>query len=176
MRRSPGLWAPYASGVELVTPGARTPMTRADGGWWSCDVRLADGDRYAFRLDGGDPRPDPRGLALPDGPHGSSAWYDPAGFAWSDDGWRGVPLEGSVVYEAHVGTFTPGGTLDSAAERLGHLADLGVDVVELLPLASFPGRHNWGYDGVAPYSVHEAYGGPAALQRFVDAAHGHGLL
>jgi len=173
--RGPRLWAPYASEIELVAPAARTSMTRGDGGWWACDVRLADGDRYAFCLDGGEPRPDPRGLALPDGPHGSSAWYDPAGFAWSDDGWRGVPLEGSVVYETHVGTFTPGGTLDSAAERLGHLADLGVDVVELLPLSSFPGRHNWGYDGVAPYSVHEAYGGPAALQRFVDAAHGHGL-
>ena len=80
-----------------------------------------------------------------------------------------------MVYELHVGTFTPEGTLDAAVERLAHLVDLGVDVVELLPLASFPGEHNWGYDGVAPYSVHEAYGGPAALQRFVDAAHAHGL-
>ena len=77
-----------------------------------------------------------------------------------------------MIYETHVGTFTPEGTLDAAVERLPHLVDLGVDVVELLPLGSFPGQHNWGYDGVAPYSVHEAYGGPAALQRFVDAAHG----
>ena len=86
-----------------------------------------------------------------------------------------MPLEGAVLYETHVGTFTPEGTLDAAVARLPHLVELGVDVVELLPLASFPGRHNWGYDGVAPYSVHEVYGGPAALHRFVDAAHGLGL-
>jgi maltooligosyltrehalose trehalohydrolase len=150
-------------------------MTGAGGGWWRADRALAEGERYAFSLDGGDPRPDPRGLALPDGPHGWSAWYDPARFPWQDAAWRGVPLEGAVVYETHVGTFTTDGTLDAAAERLPYLVDLGVDVVELLPLATFPGRHNWGYDGVAPYSVHEAYGGPSALQRFVDAAHGHGL-
>jgi maltooligosyltrehalose trehalohydrolase len=150
-------------------------MDRADGGWWTAPHELSDGERYAFSLDGGEPRPDPRGLRLPDGPHGWSGHYDPATFSWRDAGWRGVPLEGSVVYETHVGTFTPEGTLDAAAERLGYLADLGVQVVELLPLATFPGRHNWGYDGVAPYTVHEAYGGPAALQRFVDAAHGHGL-
>ena len=101
--------------------------------------------------------------------------FDAARFAWTDDDWRGLPLPGSVIYETHVGTFTPEGTLDAAVERLPHLVDLGVDVVELLPLASFPGAHSWGYDGVAPYSVHEAYGGPAALQRFVDAAHAHGL-
>ncbi len=172
---SPRVWAPYASSVELVQPERRTVMTRGDGDWWECGVRLREGDRYGFAVDGGEARPDPRGLALPDGPHGLSAWYEPAGFAWSDDGWRGVPLEGSVVYEAHVGTFTETGTLDAATERLPHLVELGVDVVELLPLASFPGRHNWGYDGVAPYSVHDVYGGPAALQRFVDAAHAHGL-
>ena len=99
----------------------------------------------------------------------------PAAFAWTDQAWRGRPLDGAVVYEAHVGTFTPEGTLDSAVERLPHLVDLGVDVVELLPLAPFPGERNWGYDGIAPCAVHEAYGGPAALQRFVDAAHAHGL-
>jgi maltooligosyltrehalose trehalohydrolase len=150
-------------------------MRRGDGGWWHATTTLADGDRYAFSLDGGDPRADPRGLRLPDGPHGPSAHYDPAGFAWTDDGWTGRELSGAVVYETHVGTFTPEGTLDAAVDRLSHLVDLGVDVVELLPLASYPGRHNWGYDGVAPWSVHEVYGGPAALQRFVDAAHGHGL-
>ena len=130
---------------------------------------------YAFSLDGGDPRPDPRGLRLPDGPHGWSQLFDPGEFAWTDARWAGVELEGAVIYELHVGTFTPDGTLDAAAERLDHLVDLGVSIVELMPLAPFPGTHGWGYDGIAPYAVHEVYGGPAALQRLVDAAHARGL-
>jgi maltooligosyltrehalose trehalohydrolase len=169
------LWAPYAGAVDLVVAGDRTPMTSAPGGWWTTERTLADGDRYGFSVDGGEPRPDPRGLALPDGPQGLSAAFDTTTFGWTDQEWQGTELAGSVVYELHVGTYTPEGTLDSAVERLDHLVDLGVDVVELLPLASFPGEHGWGYDGVAPYSVHEVYGGPAALQRFVDAAHGRGL-
>ena len=112
---------------------------------------------------------------MPHGPHGWSQVFDPADFTWADGGWAGTELAGAVIYELHVGTFTEEGTLDSAIERLGHLADLGVTLVELLPLAPFPGKHGWGYDGVAPFAVHEAYGGPAALQRFVDAAHGRGL-
>ncbi|CAN5491375.1 malto-oligosyltrehalose trehalohydrolase [soil metagenome] len=171
----PGLWAPRATSVDLVTPDGRHPLTRSDDGWWRGGPDLGEGDRYAFSLDGGDPRPDPRGLRLPDGPHGTSAVFDVAGLTWTDGEWTGRELAGSVVYETHVGTFTPEGTLDSALERLPYLVELGVDVVELLPLATFPGRHNWGYDGVAPYSVHEAYGGPAALHRFVDAAHAQGL-
>ncbi len=172
---TPAIWAPYAGTVDLVTGGTRTAMRRDLGGWWRSDAQLSDGDRYAFSLDGGDPRPDPRGLRLPDGPHGPSAWFDPSSLEWTDASWRGVELAGSVIYETHVGTFTPEGTLDAAIGRLPYLADLGVDVVELLPLSTFPGQHNWGYDGVAPYSVHEVYGGPAALHRFVDAAHAHGL-
>jgi maltooligosyltrehalose trehalohydrolase len=172
---TPRLWAPYAGAVELVTEHGRTRMVRGERDWFASDTTLVDGTRYGFAIDGGDPRPDPRGLALPDGPHGLSASFDPHGFAWSDEQWAGRELSGAVLYELHVGTFTPGGTLDDAVARLPHLVELGVDVVELLPLASFPGQHNWGYDGVAPYSVHQVYGGPAALQRFVDAAHGHGL-
>jgi maltooligosyltrehalose trehalohydrolase len=172
---TPSLWAPHAQAVELVLDDGRHPLARDQAGWWRGGPDLADGDRYAFSLDGGDLRPDPLGLRLPDGPHGRSAAFDVDTLTWTDQDWRGVPLEGAVIYETHVGTFTPVGTLDAAVERLPHLVELGVDVVELLPLASFPGRHNWGYDGVAPYSVHEAYGGPAALHRFVDAAHGLGL-
>jgi maltooligosyltrehalose trehalohydrolase len=174
-RRTPSVWAPTASGVDLVTSTGRQPLTAAGRGWWHAETSLEPGDRYGFSLDGGPARPDPRGLWLPDGPHELSGWFDPQAHSWADDDWTGVDLAGSVIYEMHVGTWTPGGTLDSALERLGYLVDLGVDVVELLPLATFPGRHNWGYDGVAPYSVHEVYGGPSALQRFVDAAHGHGL-
>ena len=168
------LWAPAAQRVDVLLGGERVPMTRA-GEDWTAEVDAADGTPYSFSLDGGPPRPDPRGLRLPEGPHGPSALYDPAGFGWTDQAWRGVPLEGAVLYELHVGTFTAEGTLDAAAGRLGHLVDLGVSVVELMPLAPFPGRHGWGYDGVAPYAVHEPYGGPEALQRFVDTAHGLGL-
>jgi maltooligosyltrehalose trehalohydrolase len=172
---TPSVWAPRAASVELVLPDRRQPLQRGDDGVWRGDGDLADGTPYAFSLDGGDPRPDPRALRLPDGPHGWSAVFDTGSHEWSDGDWRGAPLESAVIYETHVGTFTAEGTLDAAVERLPHLVDLGVTVVELLPLASFPGDRNWGYDGVAPYSVHEAYGGPAALQRFVDAAHAHGL-
>ena len=172
--RSITLWAPTAERVDLLLGEDRLPMTRA-GEHWRLEVDAPDETAYAFSLDGGDPRPDPRGLRLPDGPHGWSALYDPSRHAWSDQAWAGAPLEGAVIYELHVGTFTPEGTLEAAAGRLGHLVDLGVTVVELLPLAPFPGEHGWGYDGVAPWAVHEAYGGPEALQRFVDSAHARGL-
>lgn len=169
------VWAPAASSVDLVLPEDRHPMTPAEDGQWHVTVEVDPETSYAFSLDGGDPRPDPRGLRLPDGPHGWSQLFDADEFAWTDTRWSGVELEGTVVYELHVGTFTPEGTLDGAAARLDHLVDLGVGLVELMPLAPFPGTRNWGYDGVAPYAVHEVYGGPEALQRFVDAAHARGL-
>jgi maltooligosyltrehalose trehalohydrolase len=132
-------------------------------------------DSYGFRLDGGDLLPDPRSLRQPDGPQGRSRSYDHAVFRWTDQGWRGVPLPGAVLYELHVGTFTPEGTFDAAIGRLDHLVSLGVDLVELLPVAAFPGRHGWGYDGICLWAVHEPYGGPDGLKRFVDACHARGL-
>jgi maltooligosyltrehalose trehalohydrolase len=172
--RSVRVWAPHATRADLVVDDVATPMRR-EGDDFAATVEAADGDRYGFSLDGGEVLPDPRGLRMPDGHDGRSAFFDPTAFPWGDAGWTGAPLEGAVIYELHVGTWTPEGTLDAAAARLGHLVDLGVTVVELLPLAPFPGAHGWGYDGIAPYAVHEAYGGPAALQRFVDAAHARGL-
>ena len=169
------VWAPHARSVDLLLPDRVHPMTAGRDGHWRVTAAADPRSTYAFSLDGGEPRPDPRGLRLPDGPHGWSQLFDPDEFAWTDASWPGVDLEGTVVYELHVGTFTGAGTLDAAAERLDHLVDLGVGLVELMPLAPFPGRHGWGYDGVAPYAVHEGYGGPAALQRFVDAAHSRGL-
>ena len=169
------VWAPGADKVELTLAEAAHPMVPAEGGWWHVAVECPPEATYAFSVDGGDPRPDPQGLRLPHGPHGWSQLFDPVDFVWSDQSWPGVELEGAVVYELHVGTFTPDGNLDSAIERLDHLTDLGVTLVELMPLAPFPGTLGWGYDGVAPFAVHEPYGGPAALQRFVDAAHVRGL-
>jgi maltooligosyltrehalose trehalohydrolase len=170
------VWAPAARSVSAVVRGERRALSPAGGGWWSHPEPLAHGTDYAFLLDDGEsPLPDPRSRWQPDGVHGSSRAYDHDRFTWSDQGWRGVALPGSVVYELHVGTFTPEGTLDAAADRLDHLVGLGVHLVEVMPVAAFPGRHGWGYDGVHPYAVHEPYGGPDAFKRFVDACHGRGM-
>jgi len=171
------VWTPEAARAEVDISGDRHPMTAdAVPGWWRADVAAADdGTDYAFRLDGGDPLPDPRSPWQPYGINGVSRTYDHSAFTWTDWGWRGGPLHGSVIYEMHVGTFTPEGTLDAAIGRLGHLADLGVDTVELMPVAAFPGEHGWGYDGIHLWAVHEPYGGPGALKRFVDACHARRL-
>lgn len=170
------VWAPAAARVDLVLPatGERRPLQESGGGWWQGDG-LAPGTDYGYSLDGGPLRPDPRTRWQPDGVHGPSRVLDPSSWTWTDDGWSGVDVRGRVLYELHVGTFTPGGTLDSAIEHLDDLVGLGVDVVELMPLAAFDGPRGWGYDGVAISAVHEPYGGPGALQRFVDAAHARGL-
>ena len=171
-----GIWAPRAeTSVTLVLRDERHPMERADGGWWHADRDAGPGDRYAFVLDDGEPRTDPRALSLPEGPESPAAVVDLQQLAVQTVTWRGVHLPGAVVYEMHVGTFTADGTLDAAIERLDHLVELGVDVVEVMPLATFPGRNGWGYDGVGLYAVHEPYGGPVAFRRFVDACHARGL-
>lgn len=170
------VWAPRAARVRLRRPGVSDVEMTPDAGWWRCEVTLASGDEYGFVLgDGDDLRPDPRARRQPHGVHAASAWFDPAQFAWTDAAWTGRQLAGGLIYELHVGTYTPEGTLDAAASRLGHLVELGVSHVELLPVNGFNGTHNWGYDGVLWYTVQESYGGPAAYQRFVDAAHAAGL-
>lgn len=170
------VWAPRPALVELQVGAERHPMTRTEDGWWSADLDAGPAPfDYAFVLDGGEPRPDPRSRWLPHGVHGPSRWLDHDAFTWTDQRWRGVPLAGSVLYELHVGTFTPGGTFDAAVERLDHLVDLGISAVELLPCNAFAGERGWGYDGVAWFAVHQPYGGPDGLKRFVDACHGRGL-
>lgn len=167
------LWAPTATRADAVVGGQRRPM-RPDGAeHWTIDLPV--GTDYLLSVDGGEPRPDPRSAWQPHGVHGPSRVFDTAEFEWSDSEWPGRDVLGSVCYELHVGTFTPAGTLDAAIERLDHLVDLGVQTVELMPVAPFPGDRGWGYDGVSLFAVHEAYGGPAALQRFVDAAHARDL-
>ncbi len=178
-----GVWAPAAQRVDLVVGtgdgAARHAMQRSDSpreGWWSAEVEGAGhGTRYAFSLDGGEARPDPRSGWQPEGVHAASAVVDPSTFTWSDDGWRGREARGAVFYEMHVGTFTPEGTFAAAAAKLDHLVELGVEVVEVLPVSAWDGPWNWGYDGVAPYAVQHEYGGPEGFAAFVDACHGRGL-
>ncbi|MCW2725260.1 MAG: maltooligosyl trehalose hydrolase [Frankiales bacterium] len=170
------VWAPKPDTVELEVNGQRHPMRADESGWWRVDVPgIEAGSDYAFVLDGGLPRPDPRSAWQPQGVHGPSRLVDHDAFAWTDQQWRGVPLAGNVLYELHVGTFTEEGTFDAAVGRLDHLADLGVSAVELLPCSAFAGRWGWGYDGVAWYAVHDPYGGPDGLKRFVDACHARGI-
>lgn len=173
------VWSPHSSTVELITrsPTTRRAMRTGDGpGWWHITLpTLTHGDDYAFSLDGGPPLPDPRSTWQPDGPDGFSRLYDHDRFPWTDQSWRGRPLPGAVIYELHLGTFTDAGTFDAAVDRLDHLTALGVTHVELMPVAAFPGRHGWGYDGVCLWATHEPYGGPDGLKRFVDAAHARGL-
>nr|WP_251017075.1 malto-oligosyltrehalose trehalohydrolase [Streptomyces sp. ISL-1] len=156
--------------------GEERPMARADGraGWWHAEADAGGGARYGFALDGGPVLPDPRSRRQPDGPDGLSAVVDHGAYEWRH-AWPGRGLGGAVLYELHVGTYTPEGTLDAAAERLGELAELGITHIELMPVCPFPGVHGWGYEGVSLWAVHEPYGGPEALKRFVDTAHGHGL-
>jgi maltooligosyltrehalose trehalohydrolase len=146
-------------------------------GWWSASAKQADaGSDYGFAVDDDATiYPDPRSQWQPNGVHGMSRIYDQSAFAWSDDGWEATPLERGVIYELHVGTFTPRGTFDAAIERLDYLVELGITHVELMPVAAFPGRHGWGYDGAALFAVYEVYGGPDGLKRLVDACHTRGL-
>lgn len=168
----PEVWAPNASSVQLLVDGAASPMRPSSGGWWSAEP-LPPGTRYRYVLDDGDPRPDPRSLHQPEGPHGPSRIVDPD--ALRPAPWEGVDLRGRPLYELHVGAFTPEGTFDSAIGRLDHLVELGIAAVEIMPVADFPGLRGWGYDGVGQYATHRAYGGPEAFVRFIDACHARGL-
>ncbi|MFD7714726.1 malto-oligosyltrehalose trehalohydrolase [Streptomyces sp. NPDC059814] len=170
------VWAPDAGSAALRLAGEPRSMERdpVRAGWWTADAPAADGDRYGFVLDGGPVLPDPRSRRQPDGPDGESAVVDHSTYRWRED-WAGRGLPGAVLYELHIGTYTAQGTFDAAAARLGHLAELGVTHVSLMPVCPFPGVHGWGYEGVSLWAVHEPYGGPEGLKRFVDTAHGLGL-
>ena len=170
------VWAPGRERVEAVLGDRRLPMVRGSRGWWETAAgAVTAGERYRFSLDGGEGLPDPRSAWQPDGVDGPSAVVDHSAYEWHDQHWRGGRLASSVLYELHVGTFTPEGSFDAAAGRLDHLARTGVDAVELLPVAEFPGTRGWGYDGVLLYAPHHSYGGPDGLKRLVDAAHDRGI-
>jgi maltooligosyltrehalose trehalohydrolase len=170
------LWAPNANQVELKIGSDFFGMTRGDGNWWRTEIPLAKtGIDYAFVLDGGEPVPDPRSLWQPNGIHGPSRTVDHGAFSWTDKRWQAKPLSSAIVYELHVGTFTPEGTFIAAIDKLDYLVDLGVTHIELMPVAEFSGTHGWGYDGVDLYAPHHAYGEPDDLKRLVDATHARGL-
>jgi maltooligosyltrehalose trehalohydrolase len=172
------VWAPLAKTLAVQVDGSRVPLEGPDEhGWWRTDVNEAGpGSDYGFLIDDDEkPYPDPRSMSQPGGVHALSRVYDHSVFSWTDAGFRAAPLASAIVYELHIGTFTEHGTFDAAIDRLDALKDLGITHVELLPVAAFAGKQGWGYDGVALFSVHEPYGGPDALKRFVDAAHNKGL-
>ena len=170
------VWAPDAGAVDLVVGEARVPMKGPDeAGWWEASFAVPAGSRYGFSVDGGPVRPDPRSPSQPEGVHGRSEAVDHGAFPWTDGGWQAPPLEQAVVYELHVGTFSEAGTFAGVIDGLDHLVGLGVTHVELMPVAEFPGRWGWGYDGVHLYAPHHGYGGPAGLKALVDACHARGL-
>ena len=169
------VWAPRQQELRLELAGrGEFAMKRDDDGTFALTLPAAAGTRYCYRI--GDVRvPDPVSRLLPDGVHGPTEIVDPAAFRWTDDGWRGLALGDLILYELHVGTFSPAGNFDGVIERLQYLKQLGITAIELMPVAAFPGERNWGYDGVSPYAVQASYGGPQGLRRLVDAAHSAGL-
>jgi maltooligosyltrehalose trehalohydrolase len=174
------VWAPAAKSLTIhCLDGAdREPMAMRslDGGYFGAELRdLPHGARYLFRFEDGRERPDPASRFQPEGVHGPSQAMDLDNFKWTDSSWKGLPLDESVFYEVHVGTYTSEGTFEALIPHLAGLRELGITTIELMPVAQFPGGRNWGYDGVQPFAPQNSYGGPRGLQKFVDAAHAHGL-
>ncbi len=174
------LWAPKATSVEVILEQQPTnivyPLEREEAGYWSGPIAEAKpGMVYRYRLNGEGVFPDPCARFQPEGPHGPSLIVDPTSYRWRDQGWRGIQMHGQVIYEMHMGAFTKEGTFDAAIEHLEELKHLGVTVLEILPVAEFPGRWNWGYDGVGLFAPTRVYGDSDAFKRFVDAAHERGL-
>ena len=170
------VWAPNANKVEVELGTARYPMTAGESGWWTTELTISESTvDYLFVLDDGHPLPDPRSPWQPRGIDGPSRVLDHNVFDWTDQRWQAPPLSAAIVYELHIGTFTPEGTFTAAIDKLDHLVELGISHVELMPVAEFSGSRGWGYDGVDLYAPHHAYGGPDGLKRLVDACHARGL-
>jgi len=174
------LWAPGSSHIDVLledTPAQTLAMHAQDEGWFELTVPGASaGTRYRFRTDSGLLVPDPASRYNPDDAHSASMVVDPGAFDWQDESWHGRPWEEAVIYELHVGTFTAQGDFDGVRRKLDYLAELGVTALELMPVADFPGRRNWGYDGVLPYAPDASYGSPEALKLLVQEAHARGLM
>ena len=170
------VWAPFREQVELlIEPLSIHPMQKDEWGYWKVTLSAPPGTKYSFRLDGRTTCPDPASLIQPDGVHGPSEVADREGFSWEDETWQGVPLSNMILYELHVGAFSPAHDLEGVLHKLDHLVELGINTIELMPLAQFPGTRNWGYDGVYPFAVQASYGGVKALKQLVNAAHLRGI-
>lgn len=178
------VWAPMRKSVDLVLatpmdPAAQTihPLQNDSAGYWRTSLPVSPGTRYGFRLDGQPDQtlPDPASLSQPDGVHGLSEVIDTRAFAWDDNGWKGLPLSNRIIYELHTGTFSATHDFQGIHDRLDYLTDLGINTIELMPLAQCPGNRNWGYDGVFPFAIQHSYGGPLPFQRLVNAAHAKGI-
>ena len=150
-------------------------MRRQDDGTFTANAPTSPSTRYFYVVDDNKPVPDPVSRLLPEGVHGPTEVIAPDAFTWTDHGWPGLDLRDYILYELHVGTFTPQGTFDGVIEKLDYLRELGITVIEIMPVAAFPGTRNWGYDGVSPYAVQGSYGGPDGLKRLVNTAHAKGL-
>jgi maltooligosyltrehalose trehalohydrolase len=175
------LWAPAARRIELclgdTTQATHISLAERDKGWFELVTdAVKPGTQYRFRIDEGQKVPDPASRFQPQDVHEPSEVIDPDAFFWRDQSWRGRRWEEAVIYELHVGTFTPAGTFSSVRERLDYLADLGITAIELMPVADFPGRRNWGYDGVFPFAPDSAYGRPEDLKELVQSAHNRGIM
>lgn len=173
------VWAPFLEKVEIkiLLPQEKIyPMEKVSKGYWGTTVEnISFPTLYIYRLDGGRERPDPASHFQPDGVHNASQVIDHSAFKWDDSGWRSIALSEMIMYELHVGAFTPEGTFDTIINRLSELKDLGLNALEIMPVAQFPGERNWGYDGVYPFAVQNSYGGPEGLKRLVNACHIDGM-
>lgn len=172
------VWAPGAEkvSVEVQDPvKLSVPLQPDDWGFWEAEVRdLPVGTLYKYSIDGKDPLPDPASRFQPDGPHGPSAVVA-ADYAWATPDWKGIPKEKLIIYELHTGTFSPSGTFEGILDKLDYLADLGINAIEIMPVAQFPGNRNWGYDGVDLYAIQNSYGGPNGFRNLIDACHQRGI-
>src|SRR3954452_15132830 len=172
------VWAPQHRSVAVVFEDGRTPLrlAREENGYFSAAApHVPAGTAYKFQLDGREAFPDPASRYQPTGPHGYSQVVDPHAFTWTDENWPGITLKGQVLYEMHLATFTEGGTWPAAAEKLPYLRDTGITALEVMPVADFPGKFGWGYDGVQPYAPAFIYGTPDDMRAFVDRAHALGV-
>lgn len=173
------VWAPYLKevAVQIVFPEERLlPMQQNEEGYWKVTAQgIGPGTRYFYKLEGATDRPDPASHFQPEGVHGPSEVIDHSTISWNDAQWSGIPLEEMIIYELHVGTFTPEGTFEAIIPRLPDLYELGVNAIEIMPVAQFPGDRNWGYDGAYLFGVQNSYGGPEGLKRLVDACHQQGI-
>jgi maltooligosyltrehalose trehalohydrolase len=171
------VWAPFCQSVELVLTATPTshPMTKDEWGYWRVRLCVAAKTLYLFRLDGQDAFPDPASRHQPQGVHAPSAVVDLGEFRWEDEDWTGIPLANMIQYELHVGTFSASHDFDGVVAKLDYLAELGVNAIELMPLAQFSGDRNWGYDGVYPFAIQHSYGGVDGFRRLVGAAHRKGI-